>query len=129
MNMTATAPTIDLEKNRRKFNAKYIPLFRRKDRFIHLFGSAGSGKSVFACQKEIILSFAKWRKGGRKTLVVRKVARTLAESVYSQLVATVYDFGWDQYFTILKSPPLIINKHTGVRFIFFGLDNAEKLKS
>ena len=131
--MSAPAPstlTVDLDgPHRARFNEKYIQLFERRDRFLHLYGSAGSGKSVFACQKEIVMSFAEYRRGGRKTLVVRKIARTISESIYSQLVSTIYDFGWDRYFKILKSPPLIINLETDVKFIFFGLDNAEKLKS
>lgn len=114
--------------NRDLYNYCYIPLFHNKTRFLHLFGSAGSGKSVFGCQKEIVLSFHQSR-ANRKTLVVRKVYNTLANSVYSQLKAVIYEWNLQDCFEILKSPLKIINKLTGVEFTFIGLDDPEKVKS
>lgn len=110
------------------YNAAYIPLFENKSRFLHLYGSAGSGKSVFACQKEIALSFDSERKN-RKTLVVRAVHNTLKDSVYSELTGVVSDWGLDDQFEILKSPLSITNTLTNVQFIFRGLDDVDKLKS
>jgi phage terminase large subunit len=110
------------------YNAAYIPLFENKSRFLHLYGSAGSGKSVFGCQKEIALSFAGERRD-RKTLVVRAVHNTIKDSVYSELVGVIADWELSDYFEILKSPLSITNKLTGVQFIFRGLDDVEKLKS
>jgi len=110
------------------YNPVYIPLFENKSRFLHLWGSAGSGKSVFASQKEIVLSFD-WARRKRKTLVIRKVKDTIKESVYSELKGVISDWDLDDYFDILKSPLLITNKLTGVEFIFFGLDDVGKLKS
>jgi phage terminase large subunit len=127
MQATKQAITCDFS-NAALYNAAYIPLFANKARFLHLYGSAGSGKSVFACQKEIVLSFSPERKG-RRTLVVRAVHNTLKDSVYAELVGVIADWGLDDHFECLKSPLSITNRLTGVRFIFRGLDDVEKLKS
>lgn len=110
------------------YNSAYVPLFKNDSEFLHLFGSAGSGKSRFAAQKEIVKSFRPERKG-RKTLVVRKVAKTLKDSVYSELKSVIYDWKLDDCFDMLKSPLHLTNKVTGVEFIFIGLDDVEKVKS
>lgn len=110
------------------YNRAYMPLFKNDAEFLHLYGSAGSGKSRFAAQKEIVKSFRAERKD-RKTLVVRKVAKTLKDSVYSELRSIIYAWGVDDCFDILKSPLQITNKLTGVTFLFIGLDDVEKVKS
>ena len=114
--------------NRDLYNAAYIPLFKNDTEFIHLFGSAGSGKSRFAAQKEIVKSFRSERRG-RKTLVIRKVAKTLKDSVYSELRGVIYEWKLDDCFEMLKSPLQITNNLTGVMFLFIGLDDVEKVKS
>lgn len=130
--MTATADvrkvrTFDFS-NRALFNEVYIPLLRDRSEFLHLYGSAGSGKSRFAVQKEVALSFDPVRKG-RKTLVVRKVAKTLKDSVYAELKSVIYEWRLQDCFDMLKSPLEITNRLTGVQFVFIGLDDVEKVKS
>ena len=114
--------------NERLYNRAYLPLFKNDTEFIHLFGSAGSGKSRFAAQKEIVKSFRSERRG-RKTLVIRKVAKTLKDSVYSELRGVIYEWKLDDCFEMLKSPLQITNNLTGVTFLFIGLDDVEKVKS
>jgi phage terminase large subunit len=114
--------------NTRLYNRAYIPLFKNSAEFLHLYGSAGSGKSRFAAQKEIVKSFLSSRRD-RKTLIVRKVAKTLKDSVYSELKTIIFDWKLDDCFDILKSPLQITNKLTGVTFLFIGLDDVEKVKS
>lgn len=108
------------------FNPAYIPLLYENTPFLHLFGSAGSGKSVFAAQKEIVYSYLRTN---RNTLVLRQVASTLKNSIYAELIAAYTDMGLEADFDPLKSPLQITNKTTGVQFIFAGLDDVEKLKS
>lgn len=110
------------------FNKAYIPLLENKAEFLHLYGSAGSGKSHFVAQKEIILSFAAHRRR-RKTIVARKVFATLKDSCYALLKAVIYEWGLEDCFEILKSPLQITNLITGVEFIFRGFDDVEKIKS
>ncbi len=110
------------------YNHAYTPLFKNNAEFLHLYGSAGSGKSRFAAQKEIVKSFLSERRD-RKTLVIRKVAKTLKDSVYSELKGIIYQWKIDDCFDMLKSPLQITNKVTGVTFLFIGLDDVEKVKS
>lgn len=114
--------------NPKLYNEVYLPLLYNKSRFLHLFGSAGSGKSVFAVQKEIIFSFNEQRRR-RKTLIVRKVFNTLKRSVHAQLKAQIYEWNLEDCFEITVSPLAITNKVTDVQFIFIGLDDVEKVKS
>jgi phage terminase large subunit len=110
------------------YNPVYIPTFHVKHRFLHYFGSAGSGKSVFAGQKEIVLSFDGNRRK-RKTIVARRFYNTIEHSVYSLLKDIISEWELDDCFHFLKSPYSITNKLTGVQFIFVGLDDVEKIKS
>ena len=130
--MTAKAkltriPTYDFTSPK-LYNAAYVPLFQNKSRFLHLFGSAGSGKSAFGFQKEIVRSYRPTRRG-RKTMVVRQTYNTLKDSCYSDLKTIIYDWDLESDFEILKSPLSITNKKSGVEFIFRGLDDVEKIKS
>lgn len=129
MTATATVNRIKCDfSNRDLYNPVYLPLFRDNSEFLHLFGSAGSGKSRFAAQKEIALSFD-WARRNRRTLVIRKVAETLKLSAYSELEQVINEWNLQDSFTILKSPLFIKNNVTGVEFVFKGLDDPEKIKS
>src|SRR6185369_16586060 len=127
--MTATAQikTFDFS-NKALYNRAYIPLFKNDAEFLHLWGSAGSGKSRFAGQKEVVKSFRAERRD-RKTLCVRKVFNTIKDSIYSELKTIIYQWKLEDCFDILKSPLQITNKITGVTFLFIGLDDVEKVKS
>lgn len=129
--MTATAQVRKVKadfSDKSLYNPAYIPLFYSDAEFLHLYGSAGSGKSMFAAQREVIESFEPGRKN-RKTLVIRKFAVTLKDSVYAELKGVISEWGLDNHFDILKSPLSITNKLTGVEFLFKGLDDKEKIKS
>ncbi len=110
------------------YNPVYIPTFNRREPVLHYFGSAGSGKSVFVAQKEIILSFQKHRKG-RKTLVARRYYNSLGQSCYAELKNVIETWGLDDCFKFGTSPYYIRNLRTGVEFIFAGLDDVQRLKS
>ena len=114
--------------DKRLFNRSYIPLFYNDAEFLHLCGGAGSGKSRFEAQREIVESYEPTRKR-RKTIVVRKVFNTLKDSCYAELKTVIYDWGLENDFDISKSPLGIINKQTRVEFLFKGFDDPEKIKS
>lgn len=114
--------------NVKLYNRKYIPLFYSDAEFLHLYGSAGSGKSVFAAQKEIVETFD-WKRRNRKTLIMRQVERTLKNSVFSQLIGIIHQWDLGKHFTYTKSPLAIVNTETNVEMVFLGLDDVEKLKS
>lgn len=112
----------------RLFNRKFIPLLHNKSEFLHLWGAAGSSKSWFAAQREVIESFSP-RRQDRKTIVVRKIYNTLRDSCYSTLKSVIYGWGFDKYFSFPKSPLRIINEINRVEFLFRGMDDPEKIKS
>ena len=63
-------------------NPAFLPRLRQYDpRIIVEYGGAGSGKSHFVVQKLIVKGLA----SRRRVLVVRKVARTLRESMFKQI--------------------------------------------
>ena len=107
-------------------NPVYLHLLRNRSRYLHLYGGAGSGKSVFASQKLIYRSF---RERGHKFLLVRKVARTIRHSQFNLIKATIYSSGLNDYYKIKDSDMYIKNLLNGNEFITAGLDDREKLKS
>lgn len=127
--MVARSQTITLDfSNPDLFNPVYIPTFYRKEPFLHYYGSAGSGKSMFVAQKEIIFSYHPWRKK-RKTLVARRYYNSLGHSCYAELKNVIESWGLTNDFHFSRSPYSIVNKVTGVEFIFIGLDDVQKVKS
>lgn len=110
------------------YNPSYIPMLYNNSEFIHYFGGAGSGKSRFVAQKEIISSFDPNRLN-RKTIVVRKVAATLRDSCYAELCAVIRHFNVTDCFKFGVSPLSLINLRTNVEFLFKGFDDPEKIKS
>lgn len=126
--MHGDAQIQNFQFDRELFNSAYIPLLNNYSEFLHLWGSAGSGKSRFAAQREIIESF-EWERRGRKTIVARKVKDTLKDSCFAELKAVIYQWGLDDCFHMTTNPLLIRNEKTGVEFLFRGFDDVEKIKS
>lgn len=91
-----------------------------------LSGGRGSLKSSTVSIEVILLIL---RNPRCHALVMRKVANTLRTSVYSQYLWAISKLGLDKYFTAHTSPMELIYKPTGQRIIFFGADDAGKLKS
>ena len=89
------------------FNEAYFDYLDDNTRYLHFYGSAGSGKSVFVAQKLILESFK--YKEGQDVLVVRKIEKTIKESVFKLLKSTIYKWKLDPYFDMLKSPAEITN--------------------
>lgn len=119
--------TIDFS-NPKLYNPVYLKEFKVRDRFRHRFGSAGSGKSLFTAQQEIVESYEPVRQN-RKTLCVRHVANTLKDSVFQELCDVITAWGLWGDFKKTTSPLSLLNLITNVEFIFRGLDDVGKLKS
>lgn len=107
---------------------KFYPLYWDKSRYLVLMGGGGSGKSVFITQK-IILRMLTEKK--HRFLVLRKVAKTLRESVFAEIKKTIYRWELQQLFKIPKghSSDLYISCVNGNEILFAGLDDVERLKS
>lgn len=109
-------------------NETFYPLHWNKDRYLVLMGGGGSGKSVFAAQKVITRMISEEK---HRFLVLRKVAKTLRESVFMEIKNVIYRWGLEKLFKIPKgmSSDLHIQCLNGNEILFAGLDDVEKLKS
>lgn len=106
-------------------NRTFLPLFWDEHRYLVLKGGGGSGKSIFAGRKILERAITE---PGHRFLVCRKVARTLRESCFKQLLGQLAEFYPDSGYKPNKSDPAISFRN-GSEIIFAGLDDVEKLKS
>lgn len=106
-------------------NDAFLPLFACTSRFLVLRGGGGSGKSIFAGRKvlERVTS-----EPGHRWLVCRKVARTLRQSCFAQLVGQANDYYADSR-PVCNRGDMSISFANGSVILFAGLDDVEKLKS
>lgn len=110
------------------FNDVYLETYNNKTRFLHYFGGAGSGKSVWAFQREVMKTYDK-KRSGYATIVCRQKFTTLRKTCYNQIKKIISDWGLSNDFKFYVQPLRIINTKTDVCFEFMGLDNPEDLKS
>ena len=109
----------------------FLPLFYKlqdaKKRFVVNYGGSGSGKSYSQHQLELINILDT----NHDTLLVRKYASTIRNSSYQLLINIAKEFGIYDLFKWNYSGDnrQIINKATGKRILFTGLDDKEKIKS
>jgi len=118
--------TVDFTALRSVTNPIFYPLYWNDDRFLFLWGGRGSGKSTFAAQKiirRIILE------PQHRIVCFRKVARTLRNSVFSELKGIIYQWNLKELFGINKSDMSIECKPNGNEILCLGTDDPEKLKS
>ncbi|MBB6218671.1 PBSX family phage terminase large subunit [Anaerosolibacter carboniphilus] len=88
-------------------------------------GGRGSAKSTHIAMK-LIKDMMKYPV---TTLCIRKVARTLEESVFEQLKEAIDILGVGMYWRVIKSPMQLIYTPRGNKIIFRGADDPLKLKS
>ena len=110
---------------RRTSNETFMPLFADTHRYLVLKGGGGSGKSIFAGRK--VLERVTSEKGHRY-LVCRKVARTIRESCFKQLLGQLAEHYPNCGYKANKSD-MVISFRNGSEILFAGLDDVEKLKS
>ena len=89
-------------------------------------GGRGSGKSSYL---SLELVYQLLRHPDCHAVVLRKVAGTLRNSVYNQIVWAIGALGCARYFRCTVSPMECTYLPTGQKILFFGLDDAGKLKS
>lgn len=123
-----TTINIDLTELPNLTNDKFYPLYTNKDRYLVLMGGGGSGKSVFTAQKIIVRMLTEKK---HRFLILRKVAKTLRESVFTEIKNVISRWGLQKLFKIPKgtSSELHISCVNGNEILFAGLDDVEKLKS
>ena len=91
-----------------------------------LKGGRGSAKSSYA-SLEIILQMISHPQV--HAACVRRIGRTLRESVYAQMCWAIDVLGLSAHFERRVSPMRITYRRTGQTIYFFGLDDPAKLKS
>lgn len=107
-----------------KVNQCYRSDFIYNGRYLVLLGGAGSGKSYFATQKLIIRAM----QTKHRFLVLRKVERTIRESVFKLFTSVILEENLSDMVSINKTDKTIRFKN-GSEIIFAGLDDPEKIKS
>ncbi|MGG1639880.1 PBSX family phage terminase large subunit [Paenibacillus sp. NRS-1782] len=90
-----------------------------------LKGGRASGKSAHIGLK-IVKDMMKYPV---TTLCIRKVARTLEESVFEQLKEAIEILGVSEYWRVVKSPLQLVYIPRGNKIIFRGADDPTKIKS
>jgi phage terminase large subunit len=88
------------------------------------YGGAGSGKSYGATQK-VLLKALKYQ---RKVLVIRKIQRTIKDSIWALLISHLHASGYYDACRVNRSD-FVIELPNGSIFLFKGLDDPEKIKS
>ena len=107
------------------FNDIYLPHLKDfTKRYEVYYGGAGSGKSYFVAQKLVIKAL----NDRRKVLVLRKVGRTVKNSVFQLILDTLNLFQIKDKCKINKTD-FSIELPNGSIFLCSGLDDPEKIKS
>lgn len=97
---------------------------------VFFFGGAGSGKSAFAIQWLVLKYFIQPpTETPERILFVRKVAKTIKNSLFEPVEQTLKDLGLWRKMQINKTDKTILNPTTGNQIIMTGLDDPEKIKS
>ena len=123
MTMIAEKPNILFKKS--LFSSVYFRIRAALTRFVIVFGGASASKSYSLMQHIVIDTFetpGNW-------LVIRKYNTDLVNSCYDNLVAIINRWGLYNEFQFRVSPLGIVNKVTGNKILFKGLDDTEKIKS
>lgn len=89
-------------------------------------GGRGSCKSSFVSVEMILLLL---KHPDCHAVALRKVANTLLNSVYAQIVWAIAELGLTSRFRCTRSPMECTYLPTGQKIMFFGLDDPGKLKS
>ena len=110
-------------------NSKFLPLLANRDRYLILFGGAGSGKSVFTIQKmllRILLSGAKGYK--EKFLFLRKTHTDCRKTVFSLTKYLIDDLMISDLCNIQEGS-MNIRFVNGSEILHLGIDDPDKIKS
>lgn len=107
-----------------KRNSVYRPFYESDKKYNILRGGSGSGKS-YAVAEDVILRTLDTRLS--RTIVARKVAATMRQSVFRLIQNRIVDMGLESMFTINKSEMTFTAGRNEI--ILVGLDDVNKLKS
>ena len=127
--MSASGITVDLRDIRRIVNDVYYSLLSNYDRYLVLYGSAGSGKSHFAAQKILFRILLGMERGVTHTfLVLRKTAPAARKSLIALFRHYISEWGLGRLVRYNKGD-MVFEFVNGARILAGGLDDPEKIKS
>lgn len=118
---------MEIEFDIKIFNPCYIPTYNFTGRYLHFYGSAGSGKSEWVAAGKILLRAM--NEEGHRFLYYRKVAKTIRNSQFQLFKDIIARWKVTDLFKINKTDMNIIYRPNGSELIASGLDDVEKLKS
>lgn len=127
-----TKPKINIvlqfDKPSKVFNKHIYNIIDDYTRFTEIhYGGASSGKSHGVVQKVVMKSCKKWKKP-RKVLFLRKVGRSIRDSIFADVLACLSD--WDLLDRCkVNMTDFRITLPNGAEFLFKGMDDPEKIKS
>jgi phage terminase large subunit len=107
-------------------NDHFYKYLENQSRYLVLYGGAGSGKSIFASQKIITRTTTE---PGHRFLCLRKVGKTVKDSIFAEFKSRIYELDLDNQFIINKSEHKFTHIYTGNEILCTGLDEPEKIKS
>ena len=122
----------DLSRTREAINEIYFPLLYNKDRYMVLYGGAGSGKSHFIAQKyliRIMVGEAKKTPIKHKILALRKTQPAARRSVFELFGYYIDLWGLKSRCNVNKTDMTITFHRSGSVIICTGLDDPSKVKS
>lgn len=120
---------IDLTDLHSVINDKFYPYLTNKDRYLVLYGGAGSGKSFFVVQKILIRILVDMERGiVHRFLCVRKTKPAIRKSVFALFQDYISLWNLEPLCNVNKSD-MTITFINGSQIICVGCDDPEKLKS
>lgn len=130
--MATTKPKINIvlevEKPSKVFNKHVYNIIDDYTKFTEIhYGGASSGKSHGVVQKVVLKACKKWRKP-RRVLFLRKVGRSIKDSIFADVIACLSDFNLLDRCKV-NNTDFRITLPNGAEFLFKGMDDPEKIKS
>lgn len=111
-------------------NPTFVPVWKSNKPYIILKGGRNSFKSSVIALLLVFKMIKAINQGQTvEVVIVRKVAKTISDSVYNKIKWAIGKFGMLNNFDYRVSPYKIIHKKTKSTFHFYGQDDFEKLKS
>lgn len=113
-------------------NDAFIPFIQSEHRYVILYGSAGSGKSVSVAQKIVMRCLSETGTEDNpfkhRIAVIRKYKTSLKQSVYEQIKSVCISMGIQDFVSFNESY-MNFKFSNGAEIFCGGLDDSEKLKS
>jgi phage terminase large subunit len=122
---TTSSYIIDFEALPSMTNKWIQKLWENRDRYVVCKGGGGSGKSYGVIQLNVYRFISE---PGHRYLVIRKVAKTMRESIFALIQEIISSYGCMPLCKVNKTD-MTIECVNGNKFIFTGVDDVEKLKS